>query len=125
MDTSTIKTELNYLSGMLKVIAEPKRLEILSLLLAGTHCNCEIGEKLNLAPNLISHHLRVLNEAGLIETERDAVDARWIYYSINSETLDGLLVQLQDFLDTSKTIVLVPNCGPGAGPCESSRSNDL
>jgi len=79
MNSPAKMTEPKNLSNLLKVIAEPKRLEILSLLLEGTHCNCEMGEKLSMAPNLISHHLRVLSEAGLIETERDDVDARWIY----------------------------------------------
>ena len=106
-------TELKTLSTLLKVMAEPKRLEILSLLLEGTHCNCEMGEKLSMAPNLLSHHLRVLYEAGLIETERDEVDARWIYYSIKLEALEDLLAQLQGFLDISKVPVRRPDCGPG------------
>jgi ArsR family transcriptional regulator, arsenate/arsenite/antimonite-responsive transcriptional repressor len=41
----------------------------------GVHCNCELGEALDMAPNLISHHLSVLRKAGLVEVERDAFDA--------------------------------------------------
>ena len=42
-----------------------------------------------MAPNLISHHLRVLREAGLVDVERDALDARWMYYSINRQALEA------------------------------------
>ena len=36
-----------------------------------------------MAPNLISHHLSVLREIGLVNAERDRVDSRWVYYSVN------------------------------------------
>lgn len=106
------KTDLTVLSHLLKVIAEPKRLEILALLLEGTHCNCEMGDRLNMAPNLISHHLRVLHDAGLIETERDVNDARWVYYSINAAALNKLVETLQNFMDTSSIHSRILNCGP-------------
>ena len=76
-------TNLQQLADWLKVLAEPKRLLILHLLMEGVQCNCELGERLEMAPNLISHHLSVLRQAGLVDVERDALDARWIYYSIN------------------------------------------
>ena len=56
----------------------------------GVQCNCELGETLHMAPNLISHHLRVLREAGLVDVERDLLDARWVYYSVNRAALDEL-----------------------------------
>ena len=68
------------LAESLKVLAEPKRLQILNLLMSGVQCNCELGEHLQMAPNLISHHLRVLRQAGLVDVERDTLDARWLYY---------------------------------------------
>ena len=83
-------TDLKALGERLKIIAEPKRLLILNLLMEGVQCNCELGEALDMPPNLISHHLRILREAGLVDVERDALDARWVYYSINREVLDEL-----------------------------------
>ena len=68
-------TNLQVLADRLKVLAEPKRLLILHLLMEGVQCNCELGDALQMAPNLISHHLSVLREAGLVDIERDAVDA--------------------------------------------------
>ena len=58
-------TDLLALAGQLKVLAEPKRLHIVHMLMEGVQCNCELGDALEMAPNLISHHLRVLREAGL------------------------------------------------------------
>ena len=48
---------------------------IFHLLMEGVQCNCELGDGLQMAPNLISHHLRVLREAGLVDVERDIQDA--------------------------------------------------
>ena len=53
-------TNLQTLADRLKVLAEPKRLLILHLLMEGVQCNCELGDALQMAPNLISHHLSVL-----------------------------------------------------------------
>jgi ArsR family transcriptional regulator len=72
-------TDLKWLASQLKVLAEPKRLRILHMVMEGVQCNCELGDALDMAPNLISHHLRVLREAGLVDVERDPDDARWVY----------------------------------------------
>ena len=63
-------TDLQTLADRLKVLAEPKRLLILHLLMEGVQCNCELGDALQMAPNLISHHLSVLRQAGLVDVER-------------------------------------------------------
>ena len=86
------------LTEWLRILSEPRRLAILDLLMQGVQCNCELGDKLNMAPNLISHHLGVLREAGLVQAERDPSDARWIYYSINREALDEINALSQLFL---------------------------
>ncbi len=64
----------------LKALAEANRLRIFDRLMQGDSCNCELGAALDLAPNLLSHHLRVLGTAGLVASRRDRVDGRWIYY---------------------------------------------
>jgi DNA-binding transcriptional ArsR family regulator len=68
----------------------------------GVHCNCELGEALDMAPNLISHHLSVLRKAGLVEVERDAFDARWIYYSLNRQALAELNTAFGSLLDPAR-----------------------
>ncbi len=104
--------DLQTLAAQLKVLAEPKRLLIVHLLMEGVQCNCELGDALKLPPNLISHHLRMLREAGLIDVERDAVDARWVYYSINRATLDELNAAFGSFFDPDRIKPRRPTCGP-------------
>jgi ArsR family transcriptional regulator, arsenate/arsenite/antimonite-responsive transcriptional repressor len=102
------------LAGQLKVIAEPRRLHILQTLMDGYQCNCELGDVLKMPPNLISHHLRVLREAGLVLMERDQQDARWVYYSINVEAMEKLSAQFGLFFDASRIKPRRNTCGPNA-----------
>ena len=102
------------MAELLRVVAEPKRLLILDLLMQGVQCNCELGEALRLAPNLISHHLSVLRKAGLVNMERDALDARWVYYSINRGALDELNSAWDAFFNPSRILPRRPSCGPAS-----------
>lgn len=105
-------TDLPAFAGRLKVLAEPKRLRILHMLMEGVQCNCELGDALDMAPNLISHHLRILREAGLVDMERDPDDGRWIYYSPNVEALAELERAFGVFFDTKRIKQRRPTCGP-------------
>lgn len=106
--------DLQTLANRLKTLAEPKRLLILNMLMEGVQCNCELGEALNMPPNLISHHLRLLRQAGLVDVERDAFDARWIYYSVNHKALEELNKAFGGFFDPTRIKPRRPNCGPQA-----------
>ena len=105
-------TNLHQLAEWLKVLAEPKRLLIVNLLMQGVQCNCELGEQLEMAPNLISHHLSVLRQAGLVDVERDNLDGRWIYYSVNRAALDHLNAAFGAFFDPARIQPRDPTCGP-------------
>jgi ArsR family transcriptional regulator len=105
-------TDTQQLAAWLKVLAEPRRLQILNLLIAGVQCNCELGDYLDMAPNLISHHLSVLRKAGLVDVERDAVDARWVYYSLNRTALDALNAAFGAFFDPARIQPRRAVCGP-------------
>ena len=102
------------LMAYLKVLAEPNRLRILNLLMEGVQCNCELGNRLQMAPNLISHHLSVLRRAGLIQAERDARDPRWVYYSIHRPALDALNAAFGAFFDPARIQPRHPACGPAS-----------
>jgi ArsR family transcriptional regulator len=100
------------LARWLKVIGEPNRLLLLEKIIEGVQCNCELGDSTQMAPNLISHHLSVLREAGLIKAERDPIDGRWIYYSINPKAMDELRSLLGNYFDTSRIQPRRLSCGP-------------
>jgi len=112
IDTPMAKATLNELQTWLKVVSDPKRLRIINLLMQGVQCNCELGEQLQMPRNLISHHLSILRQAGLVEVERDVLDARWVYYSINRATLEELNRVFGTFFDPARIQPRHPACGP-------------
>lgn len=66
-------------ADILKALADPTRIVILDMLSRQVRCNCHFQEHLDLAPSLLSYHLRVLREAGLIVgTKR----GRWVDYEL-------------------------------------------
>lgn len=105
--------ELARLGSQLKALAEPRRLLILELIIQGVQCNCELGEALQMAPNLISHHLKALRRVGLVNVERDPLDARWVYYSVNREALEALNADFGAFFDPARIRPRRATCGPG------------
>lgn len=98
--------------ALFKALADPNRLKILDVLMQGDSCNCELNERLGLPPNLLSHHLRVLREVGLINSRRDVVDARWIYYSVNKDTIIKWRIWLSEFLNPARIRDRAVLCGP-------------
>lgn len=113
------------LADQLRVLGDPTRLRIVNLLMQGQHCNCELGGVLDLAPNLISHHLGVLRRAGLVTATRDPHDGRWIYYAIDRAALDRLNAALGAFLDPARIQPRQPQCGPGRISSEEYREVQL
>jgi ArsR family transcriptional regulator len=106
-DDATIDETLT----ILKALAEQNRLRIFATLMSGDSCNNELGEKLGLAPNLLSHHLRTLEKAGLVHSRRDQVDGRWIYYSVDRRAAGQWQAWFAHFLDPAR-IQQRPVCGP-------------
>ncbi len=77
---------------LLRALAEPLRWRILELLSAEELCVCHLVEDLDVAQPLVSHHLRVLREAGLVTSERWRY---WTYYRLRSEALDAVGEELR------------------------------
>lgn len=85
--------EAERLAGMLKALAHPVRLQIVEILsrLGGQVCVCDIESQFDLSQPTISHHLKVLRQAGLIDAQQRGV---WVYYT----TRPAALAQLQTIL---------------------------
>lgn len=96
---------------MLKALADPNRLRIFAELMQGDSCNCELKDNLGLPPNLLSHHLRTLSEAGLVTSRRDSIDGRWIYYSVDRQAAGRWQGWFSHFLDPQRIQDRVV-CGP-------------
>ena len=104
--------KLTEMTLLLKALADSNRLRILDLLMQGDSCNCELNDRLGLPPNLLSHHLRVLKESGLVTSRRDVVDGRWIYYAVDRETISHWRAWFVEFLDPARIQVRPALCGP-------------
>ena len=81
---------------LFKALGDETRLTIVAMLArAGcAQCVCEIEPKFNLSQPTISHHLKVLRDAGLVETERRGT---WVYYSLKRDAV-ALVLQFVETL---------------------------
>jgi ArsR family transcriptional regulator, arsenate/arsenite/antimonite-responsive transcriptional repressor len=82
--------EATTLAARFKAVADPTRLRLLSLIAAhegGEACVCDLTPAFDLSGPTISHHLKVLREAGLITGERRGT---WIHYRVVPSTLATL-----------------------------------
>ena len=78
------------LARTLKAVADPARLRLLSIIAShegGEACVCDLNEPLGLSQPTVSHHLKVLVKAGLLERDQRGV---WAFYSVVPERLDAL-----------------------------------
>jgi ArsR family transcriptional regulator len=78
-------------TAVLKALAEPVRWRIVGLLAAEELCVCHLVEELDLPQPLVSHHLKVLRDVGLVSTERFRY---WTYYRLEPAALAPLAARL-------------------------------
>ena len=78
------------LAAKLKALSDPVRLRLLSIVAShhgGEACVCDLSAGIELTQPTISHHLKVLRTAGLLDCERRA---SWVYYRVNRTVLQQL-----------------------------------
>jgi ArsR family transcriptional regulator, arsenate/arsenite/antimonite-responsive transcriptional repressor len=78
------------LAALLKAVADPARLQLLALIRSaptGEACACDLIEPVGLSQPTVSHHLKVLTEAGLLTRERRGT---WAWYAVVPERLEQL-----------------------------------
>ena len=75
---------------VLKALADPVRLRLMSLVAShegGEACICDLNDAFDLSQPTISHHMKVLHEAGLVDRDKRGV---WVYYRIRPQALAAL-----------------------------------
>jgi DNA-binding transcriptional ArsR family regulator len=87
----TIDVEAAEATDVLKALAEPRRWQIVELLSCEELCVCHLAEEVGIPQPLVSHHLKVLREAGLVESEKHRY---WTYYRLRREVLQSLGARL-------------------------------
>ena len=85
-------------TGVFKALADPNRLEILRLIgaQAGPVCVCDITERFELSQPTISHHLKVLRDAGLLTDSRAGI---WSFYELDASAT-ALLDEISNVVQT-------------------------
>ncbi|MCU0265091.1 MAG: metalloregulator ArsR/SmtB family transcription factor [Actinomycetia bacterium] len=91
VEVSSSATGTDPAPALLAVAADPVRWRLLARLGAGTACVCELQRIVPVAPNLLSYHLRVLREAGLVVTARRG---RWVDYTLSDSAAERLRAAL-------------------------------
>jgi ArsR family transcriptional regulator, arsenate/arsenite/antimonite-responsive transcriptional repressor len=84
------RDDAEHLAQLLKAVADPTRLQLLALIKAsegGSACVCDLTGPLGLSQPTVSHHLKVLAEAGVVTRERRGV---WAWYAIDQARLEEL-----------------------------------
>jgi len=78
------------LSRVLRALADPVRLRLVSIVAASEGqeaCVCDLVEPVGLSQPTVSHHLKVLREAGIVGSERRGL---WAYYYVHPEAVEEL-----------------------------------
>jgi ArsR family transcriptional regulator len=81
--------------AILTAVADPVRWTVLSRLVEAPRCVCDLQEHVPVAANLLSYHLKVLRDAGLVTTSRRG---RWIDYAIAPDALDRMRAAIPGWL---------------------------
>jgi ArsR family transcriptional regulator len=90
---------------LLKVLAEPIRLQVVKALGQGERCVCDLTGELGLAQSKLSFHLKVMKDSGLISARQEG---RWMYYRLEPSALEHLRHWLEQ---------LTAGCGAPAPVC--------
>lgn len=90
------------LSKKLKVLSDPKRLEIMDLLSCEELCACEILEFFDVSQPTLSNDMKKLEEAGLVKSRREGKNT---YYIANKKALDEIQVLLKEIFESSEDCI--------------------
>ncbi|MFE2321397.1 ArsR/SmtB family transcription factor [Streptomyces sp. NPDC059441] len=87
-------------TDLIRVLADPLRLQIVNLLAKETLCTTHLVEETGARQTNLSNHLKVLREAGFVETEPCG---RYIYYRLKPDVLASLAGQFTDLAESART----------------------
>jgi ArsR family transcriptional regulator len=88
------KSDAEDLANTLKALADPVRLRLLSFIAAqpdGEACVCHVTDPVGLSQPTVSHHLKLLHTAGLLERDKRGA---WVYYRVVPERIEALRAAL-------------------------------
>ncbi|MBC9724180.1 helix-turn-helix transcriptional regulator [Streptomyces sp. TRM68367] len=87
-------------TDLIRVLADPLRLQIVTLLAKETLCTTHLVEETGARQTNLSNHLRVLRQAGVVETEPCG---RYTYYKVRPDVIAQLAGQFADLAESART----------------------
>jgi len=99
----------------MKALSDPNRVRVIKLLQTGELCVCEIQEVLGLAQSTVSKHMKILEDAGLVERKRQGT---WMIYSLadgsESEYSATMLTTMNNWLENDTELERMRKALPAA-----------
>lgn len=92
------------IAAMFKAFCDENRLQILEMLREGEKCACHILEEMQITQPTLSHHMKILCDAGIVVGRKEG---KWMHYSISEIGLENVMNYLNELI--------------GGGSCESCR----
>lgn len=83
------------IATMFKALADENRIQILKLLKEGEKCACHILEEMNVSQPTLSHHMKILCDAGIVTGRKEG---KWMHYSISKEAHSKVKESLEELI---------------------------
>jgi len=88
-------TKEQEMAGIFKALSDENRIRILKLLQSGEKCACKLLEELNISQPTLSHHMKILCDAGIVTGRREG---KWTHYSICCDGVRNIRMLLKELL---------------------------
>lgn len=85
-----------------KALGDPKRVQIVDMLSCGELCACDLLEHFDFTQPTLSHHMKVLINAGIIQTRKTGI---WHNYSLNEENMKFISNIIQNFIEINENCI--------------------
>ena len=85
-----------------KALGDPKRVQIMDILSCGEQCACDILAYFDFTQPTLSHHMKVLMQAGLVQSRKSGT---WHHYSLNKEKMSELSAILETLLQNQRDCI--------------------
>lgn len=88
------------LVSLFKALSDENRIQILKILRNGEKCACKLLEELNIRQSTLSHHMRILCDAGIVTGRKEG---KWTHYAICCNGVNRVRELMAEFLSADKT----------------------
>lgn len=105
-------------SKVLKAISDPNRMKIIDILSCGSQCACDILEHFDFTQPSLSHHMKVLEKAGIVSVSKQG---QWHHYQLKEEFITSFMDTMMSLFSPNEEncICTTKNC-----TCKGEQTND-